>query len=192
MNLLDKLKIENAICFFANEHKKRTKRDLPQTALYKYLAFLDFWSLENTGKPALGLTYKAMQRGPVPVELYNNISSYSSELFIAKPGAPGTNSIFIIPKKQPDLDEFSGNELRQMRILIETYAEPWITTAHISDASHERLLAWQRAFAEQPNSVIDLKLHFPGDIEAKKQEDLTPEEDSFIVYKALSGLHGNL
>ena len=42
-----KEKIENAICFFASEHQKKTKHPLYQTFLYKYLAFLDFESLRE-------------------------------------------------------------------------------------------------------------------------------------------------
>lgn len=40
-------KLKNAICFFANEHEKLTRKPLSQTFLYKYLAFLDFKSIEH-------------------------------------------------------------------------------------------------------------------------------------------------
>ncbi|GAG44260.1 unnamed protein product, partial [marine sediment metagenome] len=36
-----KEKSDNAICFFAFNHKRKTGKYLPQTFLYKYLAFLD-------------------------------------------------------------------------------------------------------------------------------------------------------
>ncbi|MGH2575337.1 MAG: hypothetical protein ACRDFC_06525, partial [Ignavibacteria bacterium] len=56
-----KEKIINSILFFAKEHKNKTRKPLLQTFLYKYLAFLDFKSVEETGLPALGLTYLAME-----------------------------------------------------------------------------------------------------------------------------------
>lgn len=61
-----KEKIENAICFFAYEHKKATRKFLTQTYLYKYLALFDFKCLEETGKPALGLKYMAMEKEADP------------------------------------------------------------------------------------------------------------------------------
>ena len=65
-------KIQSAVAFFAKQHYKKTKRLLYQTYLYKYLAFLDFLSLRETGIPALGLVYSAMDLGPVPIEIYGN------------------------------------------------------------------------------------------------------------------------
>jgi hypothetical protein len=55
-------KIQNAIAFFAKEHCKKVRKPLYQTYLYKYLAFLDFISLREVGRPALELIYKAMER----------------------------------------------------------------------------------------------------------------------------------
>jgi hypothetical protein len=74
-------KIENAICFFAKEHQKKARKPLYQTFLYKYLAFLDFISLRETGQPALGLRYLAMEKGPVPIEIYDKKESYSTPLW---------------------------------------------------------------------------------------------------------------
>ncbi len=192
MNPVEQARLENAICFFAAEHKKRTKKDLPQTALYKYLAFLDFWSLENTGKPALNLTYRAMERGPVPIELYGKLEELSSALFAVKPGAKDTKSLFIIAKKAPDLDEFSGKELKEMRRLVEIFGDTLLNTGHFSNASHEKMPVWQRTYKTKPNTIINYKLHFCGDIDKKEPDTLTPEEESFLMFRALGGLHGNL
>ena len=65
-------KIQNAIAFFAKEHCKKARKPLYQTYLYKYLGFFDFLSLRETGRPAIGLVYKAMKRGPVPIEIYQD------------------------------------------------------------------------------------------------------------------------
>ena len=101
-------KIENAICYFAGEYQKRVRRPLSQTFLYKLLAFLEFKGLEETGKPVLGLTYCAMQWGPVPLEIYNKRENYETKLFafISK----GEDRIDIIARGKPDFDYFSEYE----------------------------------------------------------------------------------
>jgi len=76
-----KEKIENAICFFAHEHMKKTRQSLYQTFLYKYLAFLDFEILKETGRPCLGLSYMAMEHGPVPMEIYGKLHEWKSSCF---------------------------------------------------------------------------------------------------------------
>jgi len=55
-------KRNNAICFFAQEVYKLRKQYLPQTLLYKFLSYLDFFSIEKLGKPALELKYRAYKR----------------------------------------------------------------------------------------------------------------------------------
>ena len=60
-------RIKNAICFFASEHQRLTGRPLTHTSLYKYLAFLDYASIEKTGRPALGLLYRTKGRHPLSI-----------------------------------------------------------------------------------------------------------------------------
>ncbi|GMO44423.1 MAG: hypothetical protein Pg6C_06280 [Treponemataceae bacterium] len=86
--------IENAVLFFAQKHYQKTKKYLSQTVLYKYLAFFEFRYLKKAGDMPLELTYKAMQRGPVPMEIYENRDNpgYFSEVvfepFQTKNGTP--------------------------------------------------------------------------------------------------------
>ena len=74
-----KEKIENAISYFAAEHTKITRQPLFQTALYKYLAFFDFEILKKAGTPALGLKYSAMDKGPIPIDIYSQRENYKTE-----------------------------------------------------------------------------------------------------------------
>jgi len=76
-----KERIENAICFFASEHQKRSEKPAFQTFIYKYLAMLDFLSIEETGQPVLGLNYVALKRGPVPEEIYFEKKFMKSDLY---------------------------------------------------------------------------------------------------------------
>jgi uncharacterized phage-associated protein len=177
-----KEKIENAICFFANEHKRRTRKELFQTFLYKYLAFLDFESLSETGVPILGLHYLALERGPVPQEIYRNNQYKTSDCYEFK-GINGKT--IIIPKKKPDLDYFSEYELEKMERLVEIFAQTTLTSAHISEASHDEIKAWKRARKLNPNKEIDYLLQFDSDLLEKKEKDLSPAEENFIIYSSL-------
>lgn len=176
-----KEKIENAICFFASEHKKRTKKPLYQIFLYKYLAFLDFKSLEETGHPALGLKYLAMEKGPVPIEIYEARKFLSTDCYEFK--NIEENKFIIVSKAQPNLDYFSPYEIGKMRELIEIYADSFVTASDVSQTSHE-IKAWQKAWKKKPNSVIDFGLAFDNDIEKKDPRNLSAAEENFLIYKA--------
>jgi hypothetical protein len=178
-----KEKTENAICFFASEHTRVTKKPLPQTFLYKYLAFLDFKSLEDTGHPALGLKYIAMERGPVPSELYNKRENLRSECYEFR--KIEENKFVIVPKGRPNLEFFSPYEIKQMRRLIEIYADTFVKTSDVSEASHEDIKAWKRAWKKKKNGPIDFELQFDGDIQHKDPKDLTPAEENFLVYESI-------
>ena len=178
-----KEKIENAICFFAGEHRKKTGHPLHQTFLYKYLAFLDFESLRETGRPCLGLSYQAMEHGPVPMKIYNERAKITSSLFEFIRNQDDTYTIH--PKAKPNLDYFSKKEISQMQRLIEIYATNYIPAKLISDATHERITAWKKTWKSQPNGMIDYKSEFDDDPLNKKTEDLTYSEESYLIYRAM-------
>ena len=115
-------KRENAMCYFATEHCNKTGRYLSQTILFKYLAYLDFLSLKDIGKPALEFEYKAMVNGPVPHELYNERRNYKSRLveFISR----GNGKYIIKAKENANLDYFSKYEIEKMDELVKKYADP--------------------------------------------------------------------
>ena len=178
-----KQKIENAICFFAHEHKKETRKPLYQTFLYKYLAFLDFESIKETGRPCLGLEYMAMQRGPVPIIIYNQRDKIKSDLFQFI--SDQDDRWVILAKTKPNLDYFSKKEINLMQKLIEIYADSYITSTLISDATHQAILAWKKTWREAPNGIIDYAAEFKGNLLSKKEEDLTYPEESYLIYRAL-------
>lgn len=178
-----KEKIENAICFFANEHQKKTKHPLYQTFLYKYLAFLDFETLRETGRPCLGLSYKAMERGPVPMEIYGKRHELKSPCYEFREDLE--KRVTIHPKNKPNLDFFSKKEIKQMERLIEIYAESYIPTQMISDASHQSISAWKKTWKKCPNGMIDYSAAFDDNLSRKKEADLTFPEESYLIYRAL-------
>src|SRR5690606_37169194 len=135
-----KEKIDNAICYFASEHSKKAKKPLHQTGLYKYLAFLDFRGFIETGRPILGLCYRAMRNGPVPTEIYNNRENLDSNCFEFINN--GDSQFLINAIGKPNLDYFSKFELDEMSKLIEIFANDYVKAKTFSDASHEELKAW--------------------------------------------------
>lgn len=176
-------KIENAICFFSSEHKKKTRKFLYQTFLYKYLAFLDFESLKETGRPVLGLKYKAMEKGPVPIDIYDKRADYQTSLFVFQKDLE--NRIMVLPKKKPDLRFFSYYEIALMVKLVEIFADKFVPTQLISNASHEEILAWKRTWKDHPNAMIDYRLTFSGDVLEKNDEELSYPEENYLIYQAL-------
>jgi len=183
-----KEKINNAICFFAQEHKKKSGKYLTQTYLYKYLAFLDFYSIEKTGMPTFGLKYRAMGRGPVPISIYNKRKNLKTDFYEFR--KQDDNLYIIYPKNKPNLDYFSAFELEQMNKLISKYARKYGSTDEISDASHKEILAWKRTYAKKKNEIIDYKLTFEGNIEKKQVKELTHAEERFLTYLGLKRMMG--
>jgi uncharacterized phage-associated protein len=178
-----KEKIENAICFFAFEHQKATKQPLYQIFLYKYLAFLDFECLRSIGRPSLGLKYLAMERGPVPIDIYNQRDSYKSDCFKFK--KVDENKYIIEPQGRPDLAYFSPYEVSQMRRLIEIFADRFVRSNEMSEASHEEIRAWRRAWRRGKNSIIQFEDEFDEKISVKNPKDLSPAEEAFLIYKGV-------
>ena len=179
-----KEKIENAICFFALMHKKKTRHYLYQTFLYKYLAFFEYNMLEKNGHISLGLTFKAFQKGPVPIDIYDNRANLNNELF--KFEEIDKNKYQIIAKKKPNLDYFSKEEIEEMNILIEIYAKSYIPSKQISEASHEKIKAWKKTYAKAPNTVMDSSLTFDENLFNKNDNELSLAEENYILYNAIS------
>jgi len=178
-----KEKIENAICFFASRHIERTKKPLTQTFLYKYLAFLDFKSLEETGHPALGLKYLAMGKGPVPIEIYSKRKTLKTECFEFR--EVEENRFIIVAKGRPNLEFFSPYEIKKMQQLIEIYADTFVKTSDISEASHQDIKAWRKAYKRKENSPIEYELQFDDGLERKNPRDLTPAEEKFLIFRSI-------
>jgi hypothetical protein len=181
-----KEKIENAICFFASEHRKKTRRPPTQTHIYKYLALFDFKSVEKTGQPALGLTYRAMENGPVPIEIYSARQNLETSRYAFK--SMGENRFVVTSKGKPNLDYFSPYEIKKMYELIDIYADRFVKTDDMSEASHQDIKAWQRSYNEKPNQVIDYSLQFDGDVYSKSEKDLTFPEEAYLTFKTLENL----
>lgn len=181
-------KIKNGICYFAYEYRKRTNKNIPQTILYKMLAFLDFRALENTGKPALELEYMAMKNGPVPIKIYENRKiPYETECF--KFIQTGPQNFNIESKKEPNLDYFSGYEIEIMKKIISKYGNSNVSQKELSkqicEDSHTDIKAWKIAWEKKRNSIIDYDYIFI-DIFHKPESQLSKAESTYLAYKSFT------
>ena len=178
-----KEKRENAMCYFATEHYNKTGRYIPQTTLFKYLAYLDFMSLSDIGRPSLELEYKAMENGPVPYKIYNMRRNYKSRLieFVHK----GEDRFIIIARSNADLDYFSKYEIQKMDELIEKYANPNIKEKDITDRickdSHKDIRAWKIAHDIKENTIMEYADTFEN-LFKKTENELTEAEENFLLY----------
>jgi len=184
-----KERIDNALLFFAEKHYQKTKKYLSQTFLYKYLAFFEFRYLKSTGDMPLELTYKAMDHGPVPMEIYGNRdkSGYFSKVifepFITKSGGDG---YLVKPNGKFDPDYFAEAELEEMKNLIEMFARQWVGASEMSEASHRAIKAWSKTYSRQPYADIDPIEEFDRDILAIPEETLHTEELKYLMRRKMA------
>jgi hypothetical protein len=162
-----KKKIKNAICFFASEHERRTHKPLTRTFLHKYLSFLDFTSLEKTGRPALGVLYRSIGKGPVSIDTPGKRDILRNECFALVPDAGGGYVVKAVGK--PDLECFSPFELHEMRRLVETYADQFVVASHIREVSRGTIRFQKQMWAKE-NAVADYDDAFDDGSIAKHKE----------------------
>ncbi len=182
MAAYQKERIENAICFFAYEHHKRTDKHPYQTYIYKYLSFFEFNVLEGTGESPLSLDFTAMEHGPVPPDIYYEREEIKSNLFSFDKQNDGK---FIVKAlKKPDLDYFSDYEIAEMAKLIDIYAKKWVTSKMMSDSSHKKIKAWDKAWKRKPNSMINKSDTFDN-LFSKDENQLSSQEEHFLISASL-------
>ena len=191
MPVYQKERLENAILFFAMEHHKKTKKYLSQTMLYKYLAFFEFRYLEKTGTMPLELTYRAMENGPVPVEVYDKRSrpgEFSTVDFEPFETQSGKTGYTVKPRGKFNPDYFADAELEEMHSLIEIFAQQWVKANTMSSASHEEILAWKKTYNKQPNAIIDPIDDFKRDITTVPFEALNSAEERYLIHRRMAEL----
>lgn len=179
-------KINNAICYFASEHLKRTNRNIRQTLLYKYLAFLDFDSIRERGKPVLELRFSAYNKGPIPPEISTKRENYNTDCFSFI--NTGGNYYKIISKKEADLKYFSRYEIDSMNKILNKYSKKELSNKEMIDKAiydSHRIRAWVIARGRISSKKMHYEDMFPN-INKKFEKDLTPEEENFLVYDGLN------
>jgi hypothetical protein len=194
MILYQKQKIENAVAYFASEYYRRKGYPLTQTWIYKFLALLDFRILKKTGTPCLGLEYRAMEKGPVPILLYRDVQkktkknqAYAGERFVFRPEPGG--KISVLSTQEADLDFFSDLEFDEMNTILEEGTKDSSNLDSLIDKAHEEIRAWDVAWkkavaAHQKAMPMDYADEFEQ-ITDKSEAELTPEEDRFLCRRGM-------
>jgi uncharacterized phage-associated protein len=124
-------KLINAIIYFVKKTKYCGK-----TKLLKLLYFLDFWHFKETGKSVTGLNYAAWEFGPVPVDLYNELTKKMSP-DLKRVVSVDLQGDFhqIKPLKNFDLKYMTKREKRLLNEIVEifkdTKAEQMIESTHL-------------------------------------------------------------
>ena len=124
-----------------------------------------------------------MKRGPVPIEIYNKRDSYRTNCFEFRKA--GEDKYVIAAKGRPDLSYFSPYEISMMKRLIEIFAERFLTSNELSEASHEEIKAWRKAWSRKENSSIRFEEEFDVNPTLKDPKDLSPAEETFLIYKGI-------
>jgi hypothetical protein len=83
------------------------------------------------------------------------------------------------------MDYFSPSEMDEMVRLIKIYADEFVRTKTMSEATHHEIKAWRETYQKNPNGEIDFKLTFEKDFEKKESKDHSVAEESFLIYKAI-------
>jgi len=95
----------------------------------------------------------------VPEELYQKfkkISSSQTDFYqVKRIKKNGQEIVLILPsQKEINIDLFSPWEIKLMEKLVEIYGEKWIRADIFSEASHQQIKAWQKAYQRKPNSIM--------------------------------------
>lgn len=153
-------KLINAIIYFAKNTKYCGK-----TKLLKLLYFLDFTHFKQTGKSVTGQDYFAWRMGPVPKDLFEELSgSMKSDMKAAIKELPADKEFqHINPKKQFKADFFSKKEMKFLEnisfVFKDAKADLMIESAHLKNEPWDKTLKEKGEFQK-----IDYMLAIDSDI----------------------------
>ena len=139
----------------------------------------------------LELTYKAMDRGPVPMQIYENRETpgyFSKVVFEPYALKNGGTGYIVKPNGKFEPDYFAQAELEEMAALIEIYAQAWVKAGTMSEASHQDIKAWRKTHSRSRNAVIDPIEEFDRDITAVPEEALKTEELKYLMQRKMREL----
>ncbi len=152
MNGLQKRKLDSVIHFLAVEHKNVSGQTLYKTSLFKYIDLFEFEILHETGIPPLNLEYRALEKGPVPIDLNSQLSggTYESEKvrIEIEEGSRSEKIKFIPLDTEYDLDLLSDHEIDKIYSLVDRYATNYKNNQKLIEATHE-ILAWKKAWRDR-------------------------------------------
>lgn len=174
---VDEIKIANTLIYLRSKLP-----DLYLTKALKLLYLLDETSTKEIGVPFTWLEYKAWEKGPVPVKLYEELQEklpfnegdevLSEYISVKKNPAPiGYNADYIYSieaLKDFDDDEFSEYEIELMDRILDVYGN--MTASEIIKILHSNGSLWH-------NVVSDNKLELQFELQQRKSNVTIPFTD---------------
>jgi uncharacterized phage-associated protein len=143
----------NTILYFV-----QNVRPLPKTKLFKLLAYADFESFRLSARTITGMKYNALPYGPVPQELFSDISNRPerfAEHFKVK--TLPTAVVVFEPVSTFNADYFSKIEIDILKKTAEIFN--LVSTDDAVDASHDFGTPWEVTKRTKGlNQPIDLML----------------------------------
>ncbi|MDP2965926.1 MAG: Panacea domain-containing protein [Pelolinea sp.] len=136
------------------------------TKLNKLLFFSDFMAYLNFGKSITGQEYQCLEKGPAPKRLV----PIREELMKSQEAVLRPNSYYgfpqerLIPLREPDLSEFSGEEIALVDFEIDHWREK--SAKEISAESH-KFIGW---ICAEELEVIPYETAFVGTRELTEEE----------------------
>jgi len=134
-------KLINAIIYFAKNTKYCGK-----TKLMKLLYFLDFTHFKQTGKSVTGQDYFAWNMGPVPKDLFEELSgNMKPDMRAAIKELPADKEFQQInPKKQFNAEYFSKKEMKLLKnisfIFKDAKSDLMIESTHLKNEPWDKTL----------------------------------------------------
>jgi len=58
----------------------------------------------------------------------------------------------------------------------------------MSDASHQAIKAWKKTYQQNPNAIIDPIEEFDRDIKSVPENELSSQEEKYLIQRGLSEL----
>ncbi len=175
----------NAIIYFVR-HTKNCRK----TKLFKLLYFLDFVHFKRYGTSVTGYDYIAMPKGPVPIELYEQIThdtapdEFKKAFTVVEEKDDEGESlgfrILLDKKAKPDLDWFSPNEKKILEEIAFIFRDA--TAKEMSEITHLKNAPWDLTMKKKgPNELIDYFLALDDETTLAKEEI----EERFQLQKEL-------
>ena len=175
MNTHKRKILNNTIRYIASTFKKESGKNLTQQKLYKLIALYDFQHLKEAGFPALGISYLAMEQGPVPNEIYGEANKCeSTEEYMFKKGWK-ENVREVIPKGAVDLKYLSTFQKKLIDRWIEILIES--STDVFSELTHNEIKSWNKAWSNKEDGKNSAKMDYIDEFE----EGEVPEE--YLIYR---------
>lgn len=178
-------KLINAIIYFALHTRKCGK-----TKLLKLLFLLDFCHFKYTSKSVTGLEYFAWDRGPVPKNLYQELSDnvvmkpdLSSAINIVK--TDGFEKIY--PKQKFDDEYFTNREKKLLKDLSEVFrdtnADDMVEITHLKNKPWDTTLKEKGQFQKIDYllSIDNAKGSLPYNEAKERMEEISEARQAFGV-----------